>query len=525
MVAGVERTPQPTPVFPLSYEGDSWTCPVSGLEVPKDEIGNLEFRERLATKAMNDEDLRLTLMEVCRRSPLFWLNVFAWTERPHMMGVDGRRRNAGTVYEHEGRQYAIPPAETPVITWPAQDSFVTGVLRSFTTGKRILGDKSREQGFTILIMLLETWGLLYWPSFSALNISMKSDLVDAGKDSSDSLMGKVDYALDRLPEWMVPGDDEDGKPQLTHRHGSMPMIINRTNGARLIGHTSTENVGQSLRTMLTFVDEAARYPHAKTLLKSIESVGGISLLGSTPNGPGTVFSKLCVQSQTEEGGKALTRLSLMYYDHPQHGAGRTWTVDVDGHVTGVAGNGYWETPAFAMARASGDLTPRDWRENWLCDHDTSGIGVLDASSLGRMKRMTGPPTFVGSLVNGELIAHPDGRLRLWCKLGQDGRPMRDRNYVIGGDFSAGVEAANTVFAVQDCRTGWIVGEYVDPVIDPASSVPIATGLGYFFGGQLGFALIIWRTTARAWASCGTSRGRPTRCFTTGSRSMRRPARR
>ena len=465
--------------------------------------GNLDQRGDIVERCENNVNIRKSVLAMCHNSCHFWLNMFCFTYRPKITCWDGVERSAGTAYKDEfGKMVAVPPADTPLITWPAQDGFVDEILHVARYGGLLLGDKSREQGFTVVMMATLAWCILFWNRFSALVISRKADLVDA--PGEDSLLGRVDYIISKLPKWMVPPIRRTHKP---------PLIINKKLGSRIIGESANEDVGQSFRTNVTFVDEASRFPHAEALMKSIESVSAGQILGSTPNGPGTIFSKLCRKARdTEEGRKHMRIFQLGYWDHPQKGLNRHVVVDHDGLVTGKIGSRYWETPAFELSRSK-STSPRDWRENWLVDHETSGLQVIDSRALSLLRPGCFDPVKghldveglfdrdgncvlnTEKLQRAKKVFRPDaerGRLSLWCDLDPNTfAPRMNTNYVIGCDFAQGVESSQTVIAVMDRTSGEIVAEYVDPSIAPHEAVYVAEALGYWFGGQMGTAFITW----------------------------------
>tara|TARA_R110000803_G_C11989495_1_gene321996 strand:- start:50852 stop:52867 length:2016 start_codon:yes stop_codon:yes gene_type:complete len=478
----------------------AWMCPISGIWVAKDNIANQRQRVHVESTALENTAFRNVMYDQCRKSYLLWINLFGWTYRPKMWCADGLERGAGTQWiDGNGIMQYIPDADTPIITWPAQDITLDAVYKGFTVGGTIVIDKSREQGATVICIGVIQHAWQFMKRFTCLEASRTSSLVDStGKDSDgveseDSLFGKHDYMIAKQPQWMVPH-------KFRRVHGDKPQIGNPITKSNISGESSNDDLGQSQRKTVMFVDEVARFPKQKTLMKSIDSVGLLTLFVSTPNGPGTEFSKLVRRAETPEGRKAIKLLRLGYEDSPTHGKGRKWTIDSDGAITGKANSGYWETPAFKTARIK--LSPRDWRENWLRDHDTSGLTVLDSVSISRLRPGCRRPV-IGTL-NHESLGFSEiasGRLNLWCEMEQyfsrgvttAKRPSIMTNYVIGCDFAQGVEKSNTVLAVMDCNNGNIVAEYVDPMIQPHDAAHVAMAMGKFFGGHNGHAFVIWET--------------------------------
>lgn len=498
MIQATEKlSPLPPPAHPLTYPNNVWTCPTTGVPVPKTTIDNVALRVCIWEEHTRRK--QEMWMAAFKASPLLWLNLCWWTYRPKFTCEDGIERSAGTVYTYEGKRLRVPPADAPLITWPAQDTAINALLDVCHNGGTLLIDKGRDQGATVICMGTFAWALLFWPRFSAMVASRKEDLVDG--NTEDALLGKVDHGLKKLPAWMFQ------RHRLERSH--MLMQYGPT-GSRLIGESANDDIGQSLRTTVAFIDEASRFPYQGSLQKSVESVAAGTVFCSTPDGPGTVFSQLRTKADQSDRQEHIKVATLGYWDHPQKGLGREFVIDHDGTVTGMAGKGYWETPAFKVARAK-STNARDYRENWLIDHETSGMIVLDLNAISMMRASARPPEAIGTLrvagmhdnngilrLNGDGIANaqktfkadPKGRLRLWCKL-VNGEPARDRNYVLGWDFSQGVEGSNTVCEVMDRETGQIVAEFASPTIAPDEAAAMSVALGTWFGGQLGWAFTIF----------------------------------
>jgi len=477
------------PAHALEYPRDIWVDPLTDLAVPKKLVENIKYREQVVKDSAQSVEVQSALMAACSVSPLFWMNTFAFTYRPKYTCPDGVERSAGAKYKFGVREYEVPSADAPIITWPAQDEMVNKMQHTFAQGGTMLIDKSREQGATVICMYMLQWAWLFLPRFSALVISRKADMVDG--PTEDSLLGKLDYVSKGMPSWML------NMSHVTRRRGNNPAIINEKMNTRIIGETSNKDVGQSLRTTVTFVDEAARFPNGKALLKSITSVSSAYILASTPDGPGTEFSKLCEHAATEEGSQRLTVCTLGYWDHPEMGLGREPVQDKTGEITGKTGAWYWETPAFSVKRDS-TVSKRDLRENWLIDHDTSGLLVLDSNALSKMRRMTQEPfrrcrvVFPDGNANDfELIDDPEGELSMWVDLDQNGKASLEDNYIQSWDFSQGVEGSNTIGAILSRETGDIVAEWASPSIPPHECARYAAVLGEIFGGAMNHAFCIW----------------------------------
>ena len=87
-----------------------WTCPKTGLQVPKEVGANLRYREDLLRKAEHDIGLQEELMRACKDSILYFVNTFVWTFKQFDVLPDGSM---------------IPAAQShvPMVTWAIQDIF------------------------------------------------------------------------------------------------------------------------------------------------------------------------------------------------------------------------------------------------------------------------------------------------------------------------------------------------------------------------------------------------------------------
>jgi hypothetical protein len=497
--AASSLTPPPPVVFPLTYPKDIWECPYTGVPVPKRLIDNVALRVRIYEETSARK--HAMWMAACARSPLLFLNLFWWSYRPKMVCEDGVERSAGTVYEYEGQLLRVPPADTAIVTWPAQDVYVDTLNDVAHNGGSLMVEKGREQGATVLSIGYIAWAMIFWRRFSALVASRKEELVDSNKQ--EALLVHLDNGIKRLPAWMFQ-HHQYSSTHMFRRYEAMETEI--------VGESANEDLGQSSRKNLAFVDEAARFPYGEKLQTSIDSVAAAQVFCSTHNGPGTAFARMLKHARTPAGRKHVRICTLAYWDNPTKGRGRVWTIDEDGTVTGIAGSGYWETPAFRVAFEKAESI-RVIRENWLLLEAASGSLVLDSNAITRQRSGARKPDLVGTLhvegmfdgdglllLSGDQIANakktfrpdPKGKIKLWRPL-VNGEPSRDRNYVHGWDFSLGVEGSNTPCMIMDRETGEIVASFASSAIAPDEAAALAIALGSWFGGQLGWAFIIFES--------------------------------
>ena len=110
-----------------------WTCPITGLIVPKRIEANLAWRRKMLEKAEKDDEFKDVLYTACSKSVLFFVNAFGWTFR--LFGPDGQAENK----------------HLPFVTWPFQDEHVAAIENAISKGCDLGTDKARDMG--------ATWGI------------------------------------------------------------------------------------------------------------------------------------------------------------------------------------------------------------------------------------------------------------------------------------------------------------------------------------------------------------------------------
>ncbi|KKL89838.1 hypothetical protein LCGC14_1910660, partial [marine sediment metagenome] len=240
--------------FPLVK--DVWTCPITGLKVPKDPAANLQWRAKILELADEDEEFREDLYTACSQSVLFFVNAFVFTLLVFEVDTEGPVKQA----EHK---------HIPMVTWDVQDTHILRIEECIIKGLSLLSDKSRNMGATWNHLVELTHRFLFADAESHLILSRKEDTVDIldGQPKQypygpladpGTLFGKIDYILAHLPEWMVP------------RCNRKKMhLVNLDNKTRIDGESANATAGSSDRRTSIFMDEMAKMEHAEDLLTAI----------------------------------------------------------------------------------------------------------------------------------------------------------------------------------------------------------------------------------------------------------------
>ena len=160
--------------------------------------------------------------------------------------------------------YTFDPRENkphlPFVLFPYQEELVRNVCEAIDNGDDIFVDKSRDVGATYTILAVFLWYWLYVESSNFLVGSRKEAYVDnrfglSNEDDTsnkeESLFGKLDYMVNRLPVFMLP----DGFSMKKHM-GFMKMM-NPELGNVISGESSNPNFSRGGRQRAILLDEFA----------------------------------------------------------------------------------------------------------------------------------------------------------------------------------------------------------------------------------------------------------------------------
>lgn len=480
------------PVLPSPFpKGDAyWVCPQTGIRVPKNPTANLLWRAKLLMDAQTDTGLQRDLFTAASQSVLFFVNTFVYTNRLFVIGEDG-----------EVRQCRPDEAHVPFVTWEIQDEHIVEVERAITEGYDLLTDKARDMGATWdhLVVIHHQW--LFRKARSFLLLSRKEDSVDTfgktGESGSDTgtLFGKHDYINRWLPEWMAPPGDRDRK----RLH-----LVNLVNKSRIDGESSNATAGSSDRRTAILLDEMAKMEEGEAIKRSTKDVTACRLANSTPDGPGTAYSKWRLSGQVKV-------FSLMYWDHPEKGRGR--------YVKQNESSGKWEIRSPWFDAQEKLRTPKEIAREILANHIDSGDTFFESHNVELHRRLWAQsakaqytvdfrpgiateaiPTIIErSQVQFVNARKGHGPLRVWVSL-VNGRLDQTKNYVLSCDISKGQGASNSVINVTCVETREKVAEWADANTPPYELARIACALALWVGGshRNGRPVVIWEANGPGW---------------------------
>ena len=458
---------------------------------PKDPVENLKWRLRCRERALVDLRFRAALYQACMEDVLFFMAFACWSFEPRAK-VKVR----------------------PFIPWCHQESVFVAIDEAMDRAEReeipidVIVDKARAQGGTFGYLWIDLRRWLRDPMFSAGYVTRNESLVDS-KTDPDTLFWKLDWAIGRLPFWMVP----KGLDWKQHRSYTNHSWLNPQTGGSLVGYAAGQDAGTGGRKSVFTVDEAGARDFVsggkdEMIQESLHDVTNVLRMVSARYVDSGVFHEACENTDTS---KSSVYLVLDWKDNPIHGK-HSYVVR-DGNATAVRKadqpavdkyhqenpdlrarlerkgfkfEGRVRSPWYDMRCLRPTSTPRLIASQ--LDRDPRGaVGkVFTSDLLDRVKRdkvrkpvWQGQPVFDSETFKLKgLLAREDGPLKLWFKPGIDHScPLGP--FTVGCDMAAGSDgayASNSVASIIDDRTGEQVGEYAIKGMELIKFARVVVGL-------------------------------------------------
>ncbi|MGI5828369.1 MAG: LAGLIDADG family homing endonuclease [Patescibacteria group bacterium] len=173
------------------------------------------------------------MKEIAREDPVYFVDTFLYTFNPKQ-----------------------EPFHLRFKTFPFQKRLIRDLVYAIKNGEDIFIDKCREMGVTYTILATFIWFWLFEPASNFLIGSRKEDYVDNRRggttgNKEESLFGKIDYMLSRLPTFMLPqGYNPD-------KHFNYMSLVNPEMGNVISGESSNQNFSRGGRQRAIFLDEFA----------------------------------------------------------------------------------------------------------------------------------------------------------------------------------------------------------------------------------------------------------------------------
>lgn len=476
--------------------------------VPKDPEENLDWRIRCREKALVDQDFQDMLWQACMDDVLFFMGFACWAYDP--------RATAETML-------------APFIPWPHQEGPFVKMDEAFDIASErqetidVLLDKARAQGGTFGYLWIDLQHWLRDRMFSAGYVTRNEDLIDS-KTDKNTVLWKIQFALDLLPEWMVPNYE---------RNLGGHTFENKDNGAILKGYAAGQDVAAGGRATVFTMDEAGTKDFVAggkdyAVMEALHDVTNYLRLVSARYIDQGVFHEACEASKHGDADDGGMHLILDWKDHPVHGKYKYIVTDnkpaaIDPadqeevgayHAAkpdlrtklerkGFKYEGRVRSPWYDMRCLRKTATPQLVASQ--LDRDPRGaVGkVFPSSLLDEMQvKECRPPLWRGQPVfDGEtykltgLIPRDDGPLELWFKPSVDNMPPFGP-FTIGCDMALGSDGAyssNSVACGIDDTTGEQVMQYT------------IKGMALRDFGRVSVGLAMWlRDALLGWEDSGMS---------------------
>lgn len=139
--------------------------------------------------------------------------------------------------------------------------------------------KARGVGATWNGVLDDLWRWKYKKGYQARFASRSEEFVDKVGDS-DSYFWKLDYIIDRLPQWLVPQGYSTKRGTSYRSHMSM---LNPENGNAILGEAQSSGIGVGRRCSKYTCDEFSRFRDGRTVHGQLDETTNHRVYFSTHN--------------------------------------------------------------------------------------------------------------------------------------------------------------------------------------------------------------------------------------------------
>ena len=481
--------PELSTPFPSGEE--IWTCPKTGLRVPKLLDKNVEWRMKLLDRAENDEGYQKDLLAACAESKLYWVNAFGMTFRQWDVMPDGSRMPAAN-------------PDLPMITWPIQDELFAAFDNCLATGTDILIDKSRDMGASWCCVFDMHHLMLFYDKAMLLEMSRNEEYVDK-TGNMKALFQKHDYINENLPPWMRPPDCFLGQKNRTHMHWENPIT-----GSVLDGESTTKHAGRGDRRLKCLLDEFGAVQNGSQMRSASRDAALVRTINSTA----VAGSEYNIWKKSGQ----IKVFVMPWHEHPEKGAGRyIEEKDKKFRIRSPWYNKEEETrgPKYMAAEVDRvDIEPGTafFIQNNIENHSALYARPPKYTMDVRFNEWFGYNTIAAIIKQTatnfkELYSIREitnGPLKLWCKLKSDVtgqmRPDQKLSYIIGIDTGKGQGASNSVMSIKCKETGEQVGEWADANYPSYEFAQIVIAIALWFGGPKPWTkpYLKWESNGPGW---------------------------
>jgi hypothetical protein len=229
------------------------------------------------------------MKETARENPVFFFDTFLYTFNPK-----------------------IEPFHHRFKTFPFQKRLIRDICTSIKNGEDLFVEKCREMGVTYTICGTFLWFWLFEPASNFLIGSRKEDYVDNRRggvtgNKEESLFGKIDYMLSRLPTFMLPtGFNQD-------KHFNYMSLVNPENGNVISGESSNPNFSRGGRQRAILLDEFAFWDNDNTVWGATADTTNCRIVATTPG----IRPSKAKRLRFGKDGEKIKVVTLTYNEDPR----------------------------------------------------------------------------------------------------------------------------------------------------------------------------------------------------------------
>jgi len=432
--------------------------------VPKDLSYNLEYRDRIYDRALEDVEFQHVLWQACSEDILYWLNVFGWIFEPRT------------------------GEKLPFLTYAFQDDLVYGVWEHM--GKGDIGIvKSRCMGVSWCIVAIIHWFWQFHTRFTATWASYKEALVDR-VGNPDSLFWKTDFVRNSQPLWMQPPMSMSDRQLLHIGNPGMNSVID--------GTSTTRDITRGGRRMVVAFDEYGQYSASDgdAVEAASFAVTNTRIFLGTPTGAvGSFYEQI---TKVRASSSTFLKMEIPWMRHPDYARG-LYRSDLEGRLEILDESFDFprDYPFIVDTKTRSpwyDATEERFSNKMLMAQEV-GMNWLGASGQyfdpeevhANSDRCTSPSWHTGELRFDtedfkpiEFKHVPEGNLQLWIHPDAAGRIPMSRRFVVGVDISGGTGASNSVAFVADADTKEHVATFCTSSLNPVSFAEACVALCRWF---------------------------------------------
>lgn len=196
--------------------------------------------------------------------------------------------------------------------FPFQKRLIRDILYAVRNGEDLFVEKTREMGVTYTILATFLWMWLYEPASNFLIGSRKEDYVDNRRggttgNKEESLFGKLDYMVQRLPKYLLPKDFN------YERHFNFMSLVNPENGNSISGESSNQNFSRGGRQRAIFLDEFAFWDEGSAVWGATADTTNCRIVATTPGVKPSKAKRL----RFAKDGENIKVVSFLYNEDPR----------------------------------------------------------------------------------------------------------------------------------------------------------------------------------------------------------------